>query len=535
MAFWEDDGAGVLELFCVRIDAPTAGAALSAELLRGLRLQMFWDGMDEPSVDVPLGDFFCNPWYFRSYSSLPLGRVDDVFVCRFPMPYQKGARCVLKNLSGSPVSISVGAHGNKEETNGLSRRFHAAWRASTRTGRPLQFVDVEGSGHYVGCFLSAVGQDGTWTILEGDEYLKPDVGEQPAQLGTGLEDYFNGAYYYTSLFDLPFHGLIEKGAMRTDQYRLHMLDAVAFDESFSAGIEFGDRNSAKGYMSSLVYLYADKAAAMPLPAEQSSLLGRPKDRFELHGLMAQLFLLERDGLYADAAGRMDFFRERLKAHPWCDQLKVRALGYRGKVAGFEAVQEGYEELANSAFPPAAQAAQSVLWLQEDSSHALLGIHALARYRLKMDGNVVAEGEGKNNLQVLRVQVEPGEHVWEVELAPTRQGSFFALSLQSAAGTATAAGDWETLAVQQNPGKKLPEVWAGNKVLPNMSLWAFEPNGYVNMQSGPIITLWSFWDSAPLVKQLALRKTFVFGNSDLDASAVEESERSADELRTHAIN
>jgi hypothetical protein len=535
MSFWEDDGAGVMESFCVRIDAPTAGAALSAELLRGLRLQMFWDGMDKPSVDVPLGDFFCNPWYFRSYSSLPLGRVDDAFVCRFPMPYEKGARCVLTNRSGIPVSVSLGAQGNRASSDGLNRNFHAAWRASTRAGRPLEFMNIEGAGHYVGCFLSAIGQDGTWTILEGDEFLKPDAGEQPAQLGTGLEDYFNGAYYYTSLFDLPFHGLIEKGAMRTDQYRLHMLDAVAFDQSFKAGIEFGDGNNARGYMSSLVYWYADQAAPVPLRADYTSLLARPKDRFELHGLMAQLFLLERDGLYADAAARMEFFSERLKAQPWCDLLKVRALGYREKVDGFSAVREGYEQMAKSTFLSAAQAAQAALWMQDDASHALLGIHALAQYQLKMDGNVVAEGEGKNGLQVLRLQIEPGEHIWEVELAPTRQGSFFALSLQSAAGTTTAAGDWETLSMQENPGKKVPEVWGGERVLPNMSLWAFEPNAYVNMQSGSIITLWNFWDSAPLVKQLALRKSFVLGNRNSDASAVEESERSADELRTHAIN
>ncbi len=535
IAFWKDRDAGLLKSFCIRIDEPVAGEALAQELLRGLRLQLFWDGSDKPSVDVPLGDFFCNPWYFRSYSSLPLGRVDNAFVCRFPMPYLRGARCEIKNLSGHPISLSVGAQGNRKSNEGLSRTFHAKWNASTRTGRPLEFVEVDGAGHYVGCFLSAIGQDGSWTILEGDEFIEPDPGVQPPQLGTGLEDYFNGAYYYTSLFDLPFHGLIEKGAMRTDQYRLHMLDAVAFDHSFRAGIEFGDQNHAKGYMSSMVYWYADKTAPVPLPADTAGLLARPNDRFEVQGLMAQLLMLERDGLFKDAGARMDFFAKRYKDQPWSDLLNVRALGYRENAEGFDAVRDGYVQLARSSFEPAAQAAKDAIWLHEEPTNALLGIHALARYRLKLDDRVVAEGEGKNGLTVHRLSVVPGEHVWEVELAPTRQGSFFALCLRSAVGETTAAGEWEVLSMQENMGQKRPDLFARQRVLPNMTLWAFQPNAYINMQRAPIITIWNFFESAPLLKQVVLRKPFTFGEGQPENELIEDAERSEDELRTHAIN
>lgn len=535
ISFWKDDGAGVLESFCVRIDEPSDGEAMTQELLRNLRLQFYWDGSKEPSVDVPLGDFFCNPWYFRSFSSLPLGRVDDAFVCRFPMPYGRGARCELRNTSGQPVTVSIGACGNREDAGGLSRKFHAVWRASTRTGRPLDFVAIEGSGHYIGCFLSAIGQDGSWTILEGDEILQPDAGEQPPQLGTGLEDYFNGAYYYTSLFDLPFHGLIEKGAMRTDQYRLHMLDAVAFDKAFKAGIEFGDGNKARGYMSSVVYWYSDKTMPVPLTQDDKALLKRPKDRFELHGLMANLFQLERAGLFSDATSRMEYFGERYKTQPWCDLLKVRALGYREKTEGCHAVREGYERLAQSRFEPAAKAAHDALWLHESPSNALLGIHALAKFRLKLDGKVVAEGTGKGDLQVQRLEVLPGKHEWEVELVPTKQGSFFALCLRNTDGDATAAGDWELINLQENPGQKLPEVFSGKDVLPNMTLWAFQPNAYVNMQSSPVITLWRFWAPGPFVKHITLRKRFSTGIEAGETQDAGEAERSEDELRAHAIN
>jgi hypothetical protein len=533
-AFWEDEGAGVLETFCVRIDSPSQADVMSANLLRGLRLQMFWDGMDQPSVDVPLGDFFCNPFYYRSFSSMPLGQMDGTFISRFPMPYQKGARCVLKNTSGIPVTVSVGAQGDQDSSGGLSRKFHAVWNAQNTSGIPFQMMKTTGAGHYVGCFLSAVGQDGTWTILEGDEILRPDPGKQPPQFGTGLEDYFNGAYYYTSLFDLPFHGLIEKGAMRTDQYRLHMLEAVPFEESFKAEIEFGDQNNAKGYMSSVIYWYADNASDETLSGVQTSLLKRPGDRFELQGLMAQFFLLEREGLYADAAARMEFFAQRYSSEPWSDRLKVRALGYREKTEGFDAVRADYESFAKSADPVAAKAAQDRLWLEKDPSHALLGISALGKYRLLQDGELIAEGEGKNDLRVVRLPVSGGGHSWDVDLAPTRQGSYFSLCLRTSQGDITSAGEWEILKTTPLSGRKPPGTFKGNQVLPNMTIWAFEPNAYAGMQSPASgIRLWSFWDSRPAVQKVRLKKDWMFDN--LESSEAGAQERSEEELKAHAIN
>ncbi len=536
LTFWDDAGEGLLKTFCIRIDSPVDSEVISAELLRSLRLKMTWDGKSFPSVDVPLGDFFCNPFYLRSYSSMPLGRVDGSFVCRFPMPYRKGARCMLENNSKIPVSVSVGVQGNRDSTEGLYRKFHADWRATSTSGVPFRMLRTEGSGHYVGCFLSAIGQDGSWNILEGDECLKPDPGEQPPQLGTGLEDYFNGAYYYTSLFDLPLHGLIEKGAMRTDQYRFHLLDAVPFNKSFESEIEFGDRNLASGYMSSVAFWYADRASSAILFAGQEPLLVRPFDRFELPGVMAQLFLLEREGLYADAAARLEFFAARYNSQPWSDLFKVRALAYREKTEGFKAVEGRYQILAQSAYPAAAQAACDRLWLNEESSHALLGVHALGKYRLLQDGQPVAEGEGRNDLRVLRIPATSGSHIWEVELTPTRQGSFFSLCLRTQKGDVTSEGEWAVLDVTEHPGRPRPEKINGDQVLPNMTIWAFEPNAYVGMQSPAMgISLWSFWDSSPLVQRVRLSKKWVLKECAITLLPQNSRERSAEELRAHAID
>ena len=100
---------------------------------------------------------------------------------------------------------------------------------------------------------------------------------------------------------------------------------------------------------------------------------------------------------------------------------------------------------------------------------------------------------------------------------------------------TSAGEWETVELAEVPGQKLPEIFSGREVLPNMTVWAFEPNGYVGMQSPPAgIRLWAFYAAKPLLQRAVFERTWSLddmGQADEGA----EQERSEDELKAHAIN
>jgi len=537
LEFYNRRGKGRLDSFAVRIVAPVGGELMQHEILRKLRIRMYWDGAKNPSVDVPLGDFFCNPLYPRSFSSYVLGNIDGMYICRLPMAYKKGARCILLNDGNMDVRVLVGANSSDILDSRSRLRFHAKWSASTTSGRPFTMLKCSGSGHYIGCFLTSIGQDGSWNILEGDEYIIPNGDRSIGQYGTGLEDYFSGAYYYTSLFDLPYHGLIEKGAMRTDQYRFHALDAVAFEDGLEMGIEFGDQNRAQGYMSSVVYWYANKIQDVTISGYEQSLLSRPKDRFEVAGLMSQLFSLERESLWSDAADRCEFFATRYSRYPWADVLKLRALGYRKKIDGFEAVKSEYEKLANSKFAPTSRQAKDILWASERDNHALLGMHMRGKYKVWIDGIEIAEGNSKAVLDVRRLKLPPGKHTWEVDFAPTMQGSLISMCLRTKWGDITSAGEWEIMEAEPIKGRKVPESFKGGQVLPNMTVWQFEPNSYVNMQSrAQGVSIWSFWDGRPKVKRVRLRQTWTNGPSSI-ASAPETGkapERTDDELKAHTI-
>jgi hypothetical protein len=534
-------GPGTITSLALRITDPAPGDQLKHELLRNLRLRAWWDGNATPSIDVPLGDFFCNPFYTRDYAALALARLDNTYLCRFPMPFRKAARITLANHGEIPVQVQTHVALTEQPPSPSARYFHANWAASATSGKPLTMCKVDGSGHYIGCFLTAIGQDGSWTILEGDEYVLPDEGKQPGQLGTGLEDYFNGAYYYTSLFDLPYHGLIEKGAMRTDQYRFHGLDAVDFEDTLTVGIEFGDQNHAQGYMSSVCYWYADQPKNCILPSSQEPLLKRPPDRFELPGLMSMLFLLEREGLWSDAGTRCEFFAARYARYPWADLLRLRAAVYKEKTAGIETVRPIYEKLSTSPYPPAAKQAKDLLWLHEKDTHALLGMHMRGKYKLWLDGVEVATGNSKAKLDVRRLSIQPGKHTWEVDFTPTMQGSLISLCLRTKWGDITSEGKWETLETTPVPGGDPDRKYQGGSPLPNMTVWQFEPNAYIGMQSGnQTVAIWEFFARQPYAKRIRLKQSWTLESrpptSDLrPLSPAPTPARTEEELKAHAIN
>ncbi len=119
-------GVGVVRELSLMVQPATP------EILRGLRLLMFWDDAAEPSVDLPAGYFFGNADSGHEpsarFSTLLLGVTRDEAYTRFPMPYAKGARICLRN--GSKVAAQVRLALAIEKLRAVHDnwgRFHAAY------------------------------------------------------------------------------------------------------------------------------------------------------------------------------------------------------------------------------------------------------------------------------------------------------------------------------------------------------------------------------------------------------------------------
>ena len=266
--------------------------------LRKLVLKMYWDGETEPSVLVPLGDFFgVGHAKTTNYQSLPMvmaPREGAGLNCYFPMPFSQGARIEVtsENYNSETRLYYNIDYEVWDKPNDKLGRFHACWNRENPTdgieetpqltdhslqhaGKNLSddgnylLLDAEGKGQYVGCNLnihnlrrSKTGHNNWYG--EGDEMIFIDddnIGKRwpPTLHGTGTEDYFNTAWAPNEKFSSPFFGLTMPGGRDfsgfISWYRWHLLDPVRFTKSIRVSIEHGHANRRSDDYSSTAYWY----------------------------------------------------------------------------------------------------------------------------------------------------------------------------------------------------------------------------------------------------------------------------------------
>jgi hypothetical protein len=219
----------------------------SPDMLRSLRLLMYWDGSAKAAVDVPFGDFFCaalQPVAFQSaLFSDPEGRS---FNCTIPMPFKSGARIVLKNESGKDLDLLFFDIDflAKDRPDSAALYFHACW---TRTNHAAVGTDavllpeVKGRGRFLGVSVglnvdSAYGQT-WWGEGEFKCYLDGDS-DYPTIAGTGSEDYI-GTGWSTGHFANLYQGclLAESAARKYAFYRFHLPDPIYFQSACKVTIQ----------------------------------------------------------------------------------------------------------------------------------------------------------------------------------------------------------------------------------------------------------------------------------------------------------
>lgn len=287
------------------------GGADEAHYHRKILLRMYWDGEQNPSVEVPLGDFFgVGHGAAGSFYSLPLSMyVGDSSTrptrnCWFPMPYANGARLEIVNESTVPYYHYF--YVDYEEHRPISfeiGRFHAQWRRENPTKavvRPSDgseiknvtgienylILDAKGEGQYVGCVLSVQGLSAGWWG-EGDDmvFVDDEIGEDgslkwpPSIHGTGTEDFMNFSYEFPvrdTAYGL-YHGVSLPGAVhqrdwgtlsgKSNQwsvYRFHIQDPIPFQQRILVTCEHGHGNDRADDWSSIAYWYQlEPHAAFP--------------------------------------------------------------------------------------------------------------------------------------------------------------------------------------------------------------------------------------------------------------------------------
>ncbi len=275
--------------------------------LRELVIRMYWDGESEPSVEVPIGDFFGTGFEYedvpdghrgqkyQSWWSLPITVQDRAMNCYFEMPFAKGARLTLSN-DGTQDVPNLYFHIDFQEFSDARAvankgRFHAQWRHELTRAVPESesggknvdgknnyvFMEAKGKGQYVGTILNVFGRSTGWWG-EGDDMFFIDGETSRATInGTGMEDYFNNAWMFQKEFNYPSIGYSQQGNRdwtgSHTMYRFHIQDPVYFQKSLRATIEHGHANAREDDYTSVAFWYQTEPhqRLFPLPPVEQRL------------------------------------------------------------------------------------------------------------------------------------------------------------------------------------------------------------------------------------------------------------------------
>ena len=240
-------GAGIVRRWWVTI-APRNDRRIQRQLI----VRCWWDDEPEPSVEVPITDFFgvgFGEW--RQYMSAPMNMTSGGYDTYWPMPFRRHARITVENRS----AVTVGSFyynvdvETRPAVDDSALYFHAQFRRVTTTaGQPVTLLDATGRGQYVGSGVSMppLRGRGLW-FLEGDERVFVDGESAPSIVGTGTEDYFSSGWYFdTGPYSSLYHGLTIKDSLtgRVSAYRWHIEDPIPFTSSLRFTIEHGGTNDA---------------------------------------------------------------------------------------------------------------------------------------------------------------------------------------------------------------------------------------------------------------------------------------------------
>jgi hypothetical protein len=220
-------------------------------------MRIYWDGESEPSVEVPVGDFFGNGWgSFAPISSLPVAvNPGSAFNCYWEMPFRKSCKITIENIAESEMTLFYQVDYTLTDIPADIGYFHAQFRRVN----PLPFKSdytildgVKGWGHYVGTYLAWGVNNGDWWGEGEIKFFLDGDGTFPTICGTGTEDYFCGSYgfenpvtHQTQEYNSMYAGLAQiirpDGLYRSQQryglYRWHIMDPIRFDKDLKVTIQ----------------------------------------------------------------------------------------------------------------------------------------------------------------------------------------------------------------------------------------------------------------------------------------------------------
>ena len=218
-------------------------------------LRVYWDNEKTPSIECPVGDFFCSGWCkYAPLNSLPVCvNPGSAFNCYWEMPFRKQCRITFENIADEDMVLYYQVNYTLTDVPDDAAYFHAQWRRSNPLPckEDYTIVDgIKGKGHFVGTYLAwGVNNTGWWGEGEIKFFMDGDK-KWPTICGTGTEDYFCGSYGFDvggqyKEFTAAYAGMhqvirpdgVYQSQQRFGLYRWHIMDPIRFEKDLRVTIQ----------------------------------------------------------------------------------------------------------------------------------------------------------------------------------------------------------------------------------------------------------------------------------------------------------
>jgi hypothetical protein len=225
-------------------------------------IKFYWDDEQEPSVEVPVGDFFASGWgkgFEPQIQSLAVCvNPRSGLNCYWQMPFRKKCKITMENIDTVVARLYYQVDYTLTDVPEDAAYFHAQFNRvhPLPDKEDYTIVDnIKGKGHYVGTYLARGTYDGGWWGEGEIKFFMDGDTDFPTINGTGEEDYFCGSYGYDdgrdeqgimqhTEFSSPYTGFHYTKDNREvsyeakiGQYRWHILDPIRFENDLKVTIQ----------------------------------------------------------------------------------------------------------------------------------------------------------------------------------------------------------------------------------------------------------------------------------------------------------
>lgn len=225
---------------------PAGEIAFTPADVRSIVLKIWFDGSEQPAVDVPLGDFFADgTGKAADFTTQFVEKSRGSYVSYIPMPFRKSARVTLTNEGDLDV-VSYAA----VEWQSLPRweddlgYFHAAWKRHAFQLTPdtrESFYRLDGPGHLVGQYWLIRTDEPLFEsmtfVMEANNEIRIDGEPDPAINYLGSECAFNFGWGWQTVFNGYKVGVNQRnpaaGETIVSTYRFRDRDVIRFRESLA--------------------------------------------------------------------------------------------------------------------------------------------------------------------------------------------------------------------------------------------------------------------------------------------------------------